>query len=74
MNPENSEQVRPIILTGPEESADYFHVLDEFITTTLGCQARRYYSIIINDAAEVARQMKKAMPQVKEHRRHTGDA
>ncbi|MEQ9851531.1 MULTISPECIES: nucleotide 5'-monophosphate nucleosidase PpnN [Pectobacterium] len=74
MNPENSEQVLPIILTGPEESADYFRVLDEFIVGTLGRQARRYYSIIINDAAEVARQMKKAMPLVKESRRHTGDA
>ncbi|MDY4314565.1 nucleotide 5'-monophosphate nucleosidase PpnN [Pectobacterium actinidiae] len=74
MNPENSEQVLPIILTGPEESADYFRVLDEFIVSTLGRQARRYYSIIINDAAEVARQMKKAMPLVKESRRHTGDA
>ncbi|MEH2919671.1 nucleotide 5'-monophosphate nucleosidase PpnN [Samsonia erythrinae] len=74
MNPENSEQVLPIILTGPEESADYFRVLDEFIVGTLGRQARRYYSIIINDAADVARQMKKAMPQVKESRRHSGDA
>ncbi|MGM3192267.1 nucleotide 5'-monophosphate nucleosidase PpnN [Dickeya dadantii subsp. dieffenbachiae] len=74
MDPDNSEQVLPIILTGPQESADYFRVLDEFIVSTLGRQARRYYSIIINDAAEVARQMKKTMPQVKEHRRHTGDA
>ncbi|QTF09595.1 LOG family protein [Brenneria izadpanahii] len=74
MNPENSEQVLPIILTGPEESADYFRVLDEFIVGTLGRQARRHYSIIINDAAEVARQMKKAMPVVQESRRHTGDA
>ncbi|GAB7204160.1 nucleotide 5'-monophosphate nucleosidase PpnN [Dickeya oryzae] len=74
MDPCNSEQVLPIILTGPRESADYFRVLDEFIVSTLGRQARRYYSIIINDAAEVARQMKKTMPQVKEHRRHTGDA
>ncbi|MFP9229896.1 nucleotide 5'-monophosphate nucleosidase PpnN [Pectobacterium cacticida] len=74
MNPENSEQVLPIILTGPKESEDYFRVLDEFIVGTLGRQARRYYSIIIDNAAEVARQMKKAMPLVKESRRHTGDA
>ncbi|WJV54966.1 nucleotide 5'-monophosphate nucleosidase PpnN [Pectobacteriaceae bacterium CE90] len=74
MNPANSEQVLPIVLTGPEESANYFQVLDEFIVSTLGRQARRYYSIIINDAPEVARQMKKAMPLVKEQRRHTGDA
>ncbi|HKS32302.1 MAG TPA: pyrimidine/purine nucleotide monophosphate nucleosidase domain-containing protein, partial [Enterobacteriaceae bacterium] len=44
------------------------------IVHTLGEEARRYYSIIIDDAAEVARQMKKAMPQVKECRRETGDA
>ncbi|MFD1802004.1 nucleotide 5'-monophosphate nucleosidase PpnN [Mixta tenebrionis] len=74
MNPENSDQVLPLILTGPKESADYFRVLDEFIVNTVGEQARRYYRIIIDDAPEVARQMKKAMPQVKENRRESGDA
>lgn len=74
MNPHNHDQVLPLILTGPKESADYFRVLDEFIVTTLGEQARKHYSIIIDDAAEVARQMKKAMPKVKEYRRETGDA
>ena len=74
MNPENSEQVLPLILTGPKESADYFRVLDEFIMNTLGDEARRHYTIIIDDPAEVARQMKQAMPLVKENRRNTGDA
>jgi predicted Rossmann-fold nucleotide-binding protein len=74
MNPENSDQVLPLILTGPKESADYFRVLDEFIMNTLGDEARRHYTIIIDDPAEVARQMKKAMPNVKENRRNTGDA
>ncbi|MBK0035222.1 LOG family protein [Erwinia sp. S43] len=74
MNPHNHDQVLPLILTGPKESADYFRVLDEFIVTTLGELARKHYSIIIDDAAEVARQMKKAMPKVKEYRRETGDA
>ena len=74
MNPQNHEQVLPLILTGPQESADYFHVLDDFIVNTLGEAARRHYKIIIDDAAEVARLMKKAMPQVKEYRRETGDA
>ncbi|NDL65541.1 nucleotide 5'-monophosphate nucleosidase PpnN [Acerihabitans arboris] len=74
MNPENKNQVLPLILTGPGISADYFRVLDEFIVSTLGEQARRYYTIIIDDAAEVARRMKKAMPEVKENRRNTGDA
>ncbi|MGQ7171978.1 pyrimidine/purine nucleotide monophosphate nucleosidase domain-containing protein, partial [Escherichia sp. R-CC3] len=40
----------------------------------LGENARRHYRIIIDDAAEVARQMKKSMPLVKENRRDTGDA
>jgi len=74
MNPQNNDQVLPLILTGPEESADYFRVLDDFIVNTLGEQARKHYQIIIDDAAEVARLMKKAMPQVKENRRETGDA
>ncbi len=74
MNPQNHEQVLPLILTGPQESADYFHVLDDFIVNTLGEAARKHYKIVIDDAAEVARLMKKAMPQVKEYRRETGDA
>lgn len=74
MNPHNQNQVLPLILTGPKESADYFRVLDEFIVNTLGEQARRYYTIIIDNAAEVARVMKKAMPRVKESRRESGDA
>ncbi|BAN99399.1 hypothetical protein E05_46330 [Plautia stali symbiont] len=74
MNPQNSDQVLPLILTGPKESADDFRVLDDFIVNTLGEAARRHYKIIIDDAAEVARLMKKAMPQVKEYRRETGDA
>nr|WP_024965577.1 nucleotide 5'-monophosphate nucleosidase PpnN [Pantoea sp. IMH] len=74
MNPHNQQQVLPLILTGPKESADYFRVMDEFIVSTLGEAARKHYTIIIDDAAEVARQMKKAMPKVKEYRRETGDA
>ncbi len=75
MNPANKDQVLPLILTGPKESADYFRVLDEFVVHTLGENARRIYRIIIDDAAEVARQMKKSMPLVKkENRRDTGDA
>ncbi len=74
MNPQNHEQVLPLILTGPRESADYFHMLNDFIVNTLGEAARKHYTIVIDDAAEVARLMKKAMPQVKEYRRETGDA
>ncbi|ARD40462.1 LOG family protein [Edwardsiella ictaluri] len=73
MDPENHDQVLPLILTGPQESADYFRVLDDFIVNTLGEQARSHYQIIIDDPAEVARRMKLAMPRVKENRRQSGD-
>ncbi len=74
MDPANSEQVLPLILTGPKESAEYFTVLDDFIRHTLGEDASKHYQIIIDDAQEVARVMKQSMPKVKENRRSTGDA
>ncbi|PQQ27143.1 nucleotide 5'-monophosphate nucleosidase PpnN [Photorhabdus hindustanensis] len=74
MNPENQEQILPLILTGPKESEDYFQVLDEFIVHTLGEDIRRYYHIIIDNAPEVARIMKEAMPLVRDSRHSTGDA
>lgn len=74
MNPQNRQQVLPLILTGPGESADYFQVLDDFILNTLGKEARSYYRIIIDDAGEVARYMKQHMALVKENRRESGDA
>ncbi|CAQ82703.1 MULTISPECIES: nucleotide 5'-monophosphate nucleosidase PpnN [Photorhabdus] len=74
MDPENQEQILPLILTGPKESANYFQVLDEFIVHTLGKEARRYYHTIIDDPPEVARIMKEAMPLVRDNRHSTGDA
>ncbi len=74
MHPHNHQQVLPLILTGPKESADYFRVLDDFIVNTLGEAATRHYRIIIDDAPAVAKAMKQAMPAVKEYRRQTGDA
>ncbi len=74
MHPENAEQPMPIILTGPAESAAYFQVIDTFIREVLGEQATSYYKIIIGDPAKVARIIKEAMPEVKAHRRSTGDA
>ncbi|MDC9590631.1 nucleotide 5'-monophosphate nucleosidase PpnN [Xenorhabdus sp. XENO-10] len=74
MSHENKEQVLPLVLTGPKESANYFQVLDEFIVNTLGKQARHYYRVIVDAPSEVARIMKKAMPSVKENRHSTGDA
>jgi len=74
MHPENRRQPLPIILTGPKESADYFAAIDLFIAETLGDEARRHYQIIIDDPAQVAQVIKKAMQKVTEYRRAIGDA
>lgn len=74
MNPENTNQPMPVVLTGPKESEAYFQVIDEFVRDILGDQAAQYYDIVIGDPAEVARKIKAAMPQVKAHRQSTGDA
>lgn len=74
LNPENKDVAIPLILTGPKSAADYFYAMDEFIQATLGEEARKHYTIIIDDPEDVARRMKKSMAQVKEHRRQTGDA
>ncbi|MCO6524317.1 MAG: DUF4478 domain-containing protein, partial [Candidatus Schmidhempelia sp.] len=55
LNPENSQQVLPLILTGPEESRDYFAALDNFIRHTLGEKACDLYQIVIGDPRQVAR-------------------
>lgn len=74
MHPDNADQPMPIVLTGPKESEAYFRSIDEFVRSTLGEAATRYYQIIIDDPAKVAQIMKQAMYDVKEHRRDSGDA
>ncbi|SDI01900.1 hypothetical protein SAMN04488136_14514 [Vibrio xiamenensis] len=74
MHPENIDQPMPIVLTGPKESEAYFRSIDEFIGETLGAEAQKHYQIVIDDPAKVARVLKQAMPQVREHRKIHGDA
>lgn len=74
MMEENKDQVLPIILTGPKESAEYFATLDHFIEKSLGAEAQKHYEIIIDDPILVAQRMKQAMPIVKECRKKREDA
>lgn len=74
MHPDNAEQPMPIVLTGPKESEDYFHSIDQFIASTLGQEARKHYTIVIDNPAQAARIMKDAMPLVRQHRRDHDDA
>ncbi|MFP1484152.1 pyrimidine/purine nucleotide monophosphate nucleosidase domain-containing protein [Escherichia coli] len=74
MNPANENQVLPLIPHQRKRAPTTSAYWTSSGVHTLGENARRHYRIIIDDAAEVARQMKKSMPLVKENRRDTGDA
>ncbi|WP_417688727.1 nucleotide 5'-monophosphate nucleosidase PpnN [Pseudidiomarina sp.] len=74
MHPANEKQVYPLVLTGPASSKGYFEAIDDFIVATLGEEARKLYTIIIDDPVAVARYMCKGTHEVKEYRRETGDS
>ena len=54
----NSGQSVGLILAAPEESRDYFEVVDAFIRKTLGDKVGAKYQIIIGDVEETARRAK----------------
>ncbi|QIR14038.1 nucleotide 5'-monophosphate nucleosidase PpnN [Shewanella aestuarii] len=74
LNKENAQTPFPLILTGPEESAEYFEEIDRFIGATLGEEAQSKYQIIINNPIKVGQIMKQGMAQVKAYRKQKGDA
>lgn len=74
MHPANEKQVFPLVLTGPASSKGYFEAIDDFIVATLGEEARKLYTIIIDDPVAVARFMCEGTHAVKEYRRTTGDS
>jgi len=74
LHPDNQHIPFPLVFTGPENSAEYFHRVDKFIGDTLGAEAQAHYKIIINDPAAVAREMKNGVQQVREFRKQSDDA
>ncbi len=74
MHPDNRELPFPLLLTGPQSAAPYFEQLHAFIGATLGAEAQALYSIVIDDPAEVARQMAQGLKAVKLFRRERNDA
>ncbi|MCF5327658.1 DUF3412 domain-containing protein, partial [Pseudomonas lurida] len=64
----------PVILTGPKHAAPYLQQLHAFVGATLGEAAQAHYQIIIDDPAEVARQMTAGLKAVKQFRRERNDA
>ena len=74
LEPANREQPFPIVLTGPKDSAGYFEHICRFIGGTLGEQAVRRFTVIVDDPAEVARRMVRGMQEVREYRRRRNDS
>ena len=74
MHPKNAEQPFPLVFTGPVESKDYFELIDSFICSTLGEEAREYYEIIIDNPQKVAKKIQAGIKKVREYRKKLGDA
>ena len=74
LHPDNRELPFPVILTGPESAAPYLQQLRDFVGATLGDEAQKLYQVIIDDPAEVARQMVDGLKAVKQFRRERNDA
>ena len=74
MHPDNRDLPFPVILTGPKSAQAYLQQLDQFVVATLGEAARQHYQIIIDNPADVARQMTESLKQVKLFRRERNDA
>jgi hypothetical protein len=74
LDPANREQPFPIVLTGPRQSAPYFEHIVRFLEGTLGKEATRRLTVIVEDPAEVARRMVRGMDAVREFRRRESDS
>ena len=74
LHPDNAGQPLPMIMTGPASAEPYFRMIDEFVGATLGEVAQQRYKIIVDDPAEVARQMKGGLKEVLKFRKKHSDA
>ncbi|WP_079228755.1 nucleotide 5'-monophosphate nucleosidase PpnN [Pseudomonas putida] len=74
MHPDNQALPFPVVLTGPRSAEPFLQQLHAFVGATLGEAAQRHYQIIIDDPAEVARQMVEGLKEVKQFRRERNDA
>jgi pyrimidine/purine-5'-nucleotide nucleosidase len=74
LDPANRAQPIPIVLSGPRQSEAYFEHISRFLADTLGADAMRRFTVIIDDAPEVARCMVRGMEAVREFRREMSDS
>ena len=64
----------PLIFTGPVSAKDYFDQIDNFISSTLGSEAQKFYKIIIADPDAVAKEVQNGVKNVKNYRENKNDA
>lgn len=74
LNPANGDIPFPLIMTGPRSAEVYFQQIDQFIVSTLGEAARKFYTIIIDDPVEVATHLARGTQAVFDFRRECSDA
>jgi pyrimidine/purine-5'-nucleotide nucleosidase len=74
LHPDNAKLPFPLIFTGPASAVDYFRQIDHFIGITLGPDAQKLYKIIVDDPAQVAREMQQGIARVRAFRKSNGDA
>ncbi len=74
LHPDNADQPLPLVFTGPASAAAYFEQIDHFVGATLGPDAQKRYSIVLDDPAEVARRMASGLTDVERFRREHRDA
>jgi predicted Rossmann-fold nucleotide-binding protein len=74
LDPRNSEQVLPVILTGPQQSAGYFEQIRRFIEGAVGPAALERMQFIVDDPAAVARTLVGEVSRVRARRRASNDS
>ncbi|MCO6411734.1 MAG: LOG family protein [Thiogranum sp.] len=74
LHPDNVDIPFPLVFTGPENSADYFRQIHQFIADTLGIEAQQRYKIIIDDPVRVAHEVQAGIAQVRAFRKERDDA
>ncbi len=74
LHPDNEKIPFPLIFTGPRASAAYFEQIDRFLRLALGDEVAEHYQIIIDDPAQVARQIGKGIERVRLSRLDNKDA
>jgi hypothetical protein len=73
LNTQNRALVVPVIFTGPSSSRAYFERLNSFVAATLGAEAERLYTVIVDDPEAVAREVVRGLAKVRESRSESAD-